>query len=482
MFALFAGGHHIGTALSKQYDFLGGNTTWKQTCPSKSRGKVGTVRHGGGVAMFKSFARKLESYLKERQTAALPWEPPPGVLADDALRLWERAKSEATGSEGRLDLRRAIDLYTTAIDEHVAQQRSVPNVVTRAASGAHLTIIPFAEVKNPNLSPVGGAQSPKSECRPVERLSRPPSNPPQAPDPMVKPRHFTAVSVAGTGALNPDVVHSLHAVETPPVQSPYAIPSKVLSVETSPIPDANPLAPETEFPFQSSQKSVPHAKRHGFFRRHTLGIIVTVGLAVLIFLIREPALEASASLYRQISAEIAGIVTAADEVNGPAVDPSVANTAPAPARTATAELAVAETKTPARSRPTRIQGKTSSPPVTQPSVTIAATARSAAPVRIIAPAPTIQLSQAESNALLARTVAPTYPDIARAQGLEGDVTLRALVDERGYVARTDPLVGDDRLVASALQAVSRWRYRPYVRDGHAQPFETVVVLHFSLAR
>jgi outer membrane biosynthesis protein TonB len=39
--------------------------------------------------------------------------------------------------------------------------------------------------------------------------------------------------------------------------------------------------------------------------------------------------------------------------------------------------------------------------------------------------------------------------------------------------------GDAALATAAIDAVKQWRYRPYVRDGKAQPFQTVVIVDFQ---
>jgi len=39
--------------------------------------------------------------------------------------------------------------------------------------------------------------------------------------------------------------------------------------------------------------------------------------------------------------------------------------------------------------------------------------------------------------------------------------------------------GNATLATAAIKAVKQWRYRPYLHDGKAQPFQTVVIIDFQ---
>jgi protein TonB len=59
------------------------------------------------------------------------------------------------------------------------------------------------------------------------------------------------------------------------------------------------------------------------------------------------------------------------------------------------------------------------------------------------------------------------------------MVLKAVIDENGKVAGARVIQGDTALATAAISAVKQWRYKPYVRDGKAQPFQTVVVVDFQ---
>lgn len=77
---------------------------------------------------------------------------------------------------------------------------------------------------------------------------------------------------------------------------------------------------------------------------------------------------------------------------------------------------------------------------------------------------------------------PRYPEAARNEGREGDVTLMAVVGVDGAVinARVLPGAADAELAAAAVEAVKQWRYEPTRLNG--QPVETVteVEVNFRL--
>ena len=77
---------------------------------------------------------------------------------------------------------------------------------------------------------------------------------------------------------------------------------------------------------------------------------------------------------------------------------------------------------------------------------------------------------------------PVYPAQARRKGLEGKVTVKYRVTERGTVdsvtvgACTTPGVGFEE---AAMAAVKKWRYRPGTQDGQPVPIYVDVVVDFT---
>jgi TonB family protein len=89
------------------------------------------------------------------------------------------------------------------------------------------------------------------------------------------------------------------------------------------------------------------------------------------------------------------------------------------------------------------------------------------------------LSSQGAEKRLLRHVQPAYPVEARKGGIEGTVVLKTVVSETGVVDGVRLVEGNPALAAAAISSVKQWRYRPYVRDGKARPFQTIVLVEFQ---
>jgi protein TonB len=81
---------------------------------------------------------------------------------------------------------------------------------------------------------------------------------------------------------------------------------------------------------------------------------------------------------------------------------------------------------------------------------------------------------------LIRRVEPVYPPLARTARIQGSVVLSALISKAGTIVHLQALSGHPMLVPAALEAVSQWRYRPYVLNGDVIEVETQITVNFRL--
>jgi protein TonB len=84
------------------------------------------------------------------------------------------------------------------------------------------------------------------------------------------------------------------------------------------------------------------------------------------------------------------------------------------------------------------------------------------------------------TARLISSTPPAYPPFARSQGVEGDVTLDALIDETGRVTGIKAISGPDLLQQAAAAAVRQWKYKPATLDGNAVPIHLTVTVKFRM--
>jgi TonB family protein len=98
----------------------------------------------------------------------------------------------------------------------------------------------------------------------------------------------------------------------------------------------------------------------------------------------------------------------------------------------------------------------------------------------VVPAATLPVSQGITEGIVEYRIQPTYPQQARAMRLEGQVVLRATVTENGALRDLKVVRGHPILARAAVDAVSRWRYRPYQLNGKAIAMQTNITLDFKL--
>jgi TonB family protein len=75
---------------------------------------------------------------------------------------------------------------------------------------------------------------------------------------------------------------------------------------------------------------------------------------------------------------------------------------------------------------------------------------------------------------------PVYPEEAKRQGIEGVVTLEAVIGKDGTVQSLSVISGDPLLVPPALEAVKQWEYRPTLLNGAPVEVTTQIQVNFSL--
>jgi len=79
-----------------------------------------------------------------------------------------------------------------------------------------------------------------------------------------------------------------------------------------------------------------------------------------------------------------------------------------------------------------------------------------------------------------KKVAPVYPATALQLRKEGPVELMATISKEGAVTGVRVLSGDLMLAKSAVEAVQRWKYHPYLLNGEPVEIETQITVNFRL--
>lgn len=83
-----------------------------------------------------------------------------------------------------------------------------------------------------------------------------------------------------------------------------------------------------------------------------------------------------------------------------------------------------------------------------------------------------------TEAQLLNKVEPVYPRLAVLSGVQGQVLLHAIIARNGTIQSLNVISGPPLLIRAATEAVSQWRYRPYVLNGEAVEVETFITVNF----
>ena len=100
-----------------------------------------------------------------------------------------------------------------------------------------------------------------------------------------------------------------------------------------------------------------------------------------------------------------------------------------------------------------------------------------------APAPPVRIRvyQGVTAGHLVSRIEPTYPSIARAARIQGEVVLAAIISTDGTIKNLTLVSGHPMLVPAAIAAVSQWRYRPYLLNGEPVEVESTINVSFVLS-
>ena len=86
-----------------------------------------------------------------------------------------------------------------------------------------------------------------------------------------------------------------------------------------------------------------------------------------------------------------------------------------------------------------------------------------------------------NEGMLVRRVQPVYPVPAKLAHIQGKVVLSAIISKEGTIENLRVLTGHPMLVGAAIDAVSQWRYRPYILNNEPLEVETLITVNFVLA-
>jgi periplasmic protein TonB len=94
----------------------------------------------------------------------------------------------------------------------------------------------------------------------------------------------------------------------------------------------------------------------------------------------------------------------------------------------------------------------------------------------------IAISKGVAEGMVIQRIVPRYPPIALAIHTQGTVVLQAVISKTGTIENLRVISGSPLLQQAAIDAVSQWRYRPYLLNGQPVDVETTINVVFGLSQ
>jgi protein TonB len=93
----------------------------------------------------------------------------------------------------------------------------------------------------------------------------------------------------------------------------------------------------------------------------------------------------------------------------------------------------------------------------------------------------VRVSSMVVSGLILQKTPPIYPAIAKATGTQGTVVLQAMISKSGTIENLHVVSGPVMLQQAAVDAVKKWRYRPFLLNHEPVEVETTVNVVFTIA-
>lgn len=92
----------------------------------------------------------------------------------------------------------------------------------------------------------------------------------------------------------------------------------------------------------------------------------------------------------------------------------------------------------------------------------------------------VKIAKATAEAAVTSKALPVYPVIAKQMRIEGDVELRAVVNDSGTVQNIEVVAGNPILARAAVEALNKWRFNSGKIEGSPTRWTADFTMHFKL--
>jgi TonB family protein len=91
-----------------------------------------------------------------------------------------------------------------------------------------------------------------------------------------------------------------------------------------------------------------------------------------------------------------------------------------------------------------------------------------------------KISAEDAASHLRDGAAPVVPQMAKVAHIQGSVVLRITITEEGTVTGVNVVSGHPILIQAAIDAVTKWRYKPFLVENKPAAVQTIVTVPFIL--
>ncbi len=92
----------------------------------------------------------------------------------------------------------------------------------------------------------------------------------------------------------------------------------------------------------------------------------------------------------------------------------------------------------------------------------------------------LRISQGNLERSIVQKVDPTYPPMARAAHIQGEVRMLVIIDKEGNVGNVRVVSGHPILAQAAMDAVKQWKYKPFLLNGDPVEVESAIFIVFHM--
>ncbi|MFN2974739.1 energy transducer TonB [Terriglobus aquaticus] len=90
-----------------------------------------------------------------------------------------------------------------------------------------------------------------------------------------------------------------------------------------------------------------------------------------------------------------------------------------------------------------------------------------------------KVGSGEAEQHIVKKVAPVYPLDSKQKHISGSVLLRAIISKEGRIESLEVISAPaDDLAESAVEAVSQWIYKPYLKNGQPKEVDTTITVNY----